>query len=84
VRFFAVGQRVRISEMFEASYIFASGYVVDTNGIDILDAWWALRLPNWVYEYDWMLRRWSLAQKILMHSRSRGFFIHLEFDRDDF
>ena len=80
MRFFAVGQRIRAHECFETANILAAGYVVDANGIDILDAWWALRLPNWVYEFHNRERRYAMAQKILMRTRSSGFSIHLDFE----
>lgn len=79
MKFFATGQRTKELESVESARIFASGYVVDANGIDILDGWWALRLPNWVFEFDMWRRRYAMAQKILIHTRHKGFFISLDF-----
>ncbi len=82
MKWFATGQRIEAHETFEKARLFASGYLVADNRIDILDAWWMLRLPNWVYEIDPFNRRYGMAQKILIHSRQRGFWIILDFEAE--
>lgn len=82
MRWFALGQRVLIRESFETARILAAGYVVEDNRIDIIDAFWVLRFPGWTFEYCPWTDDFRWAQRLLMHTRGRGFF--MEFDFGDY
>lgn len=80
MKWIAIGQRIREFEAFEKARIFASGYVVDSNRIDILEGWWWLRLPNWTNAMNPVTRRYQMAQKILVHTRTHGFEVRHDFE----
>ena len=82
MKWFACGQRVRefeTFETFEKALVLASGYIVDANG-DITNAFWCLRLPSWEVAPDFMTRRFVMAQRMLIHTRTNGFSIALDFE----
>lgn len=75
-----MGQRIKRWQAFEKATVLSSGYVLaDNSEIDIIDAWWCLRLPNWSYEYNPSRGAFGMAQKSLFHIRSQGFRVYHDF-----
>lgn len=78
-KWIAAGQRIQICQAFERGILWSSGYVVAKNGIDIEDAFICIPLPSYGFEYCPWQDDWRWCQNVLMHTRSRGWFIHQDF-----
>lgn len=84
MKWIAARQRVEKRESFERGRLWASGYVVAKNRIDIEDAFICIPLPCHQFDYCPWNDDWRWCQISIMYVRSRGWFTRQDFDVEQY